>query len=333
MRPTALRKLLTVCLLAGVNLALWYCMIRTRPSPPAESANTQMDLAPLRQRVTALRQEVERARAAPNRADAYTPQTPGSIDDLATDAATLLRQLPDVVEVEALVTCAKPTRRIIHLRDFHWAAKEDCALEMSEALGRPVAGEELDLLYEEHLLRVELVQTEQLALLRCLVEHHGLKRVLSESLTPEGMGDFRQRLAEVRQIDAGLARLKEKRAELDGPAEEIDRGIAEMTRGRRRMLLEYGAAARLTLAGVLDLLPLEDGPLLAAAIADAGAMEARHDAEVKAALATGPVAFIVLGGWHDLSASVRRLGEGSTEYLRVTTRAVERFAGKGVLRE
>jgi hypothetical protein len=47
---------------------------------------------------------------------------------------------------------------------------------------------------------------------------------------------------------------------------------------------------------------------------------AREDAQVKAALASGPVSVIVLGGGHDLSDSVRRVGGGTVEYLRVTTR-------------
>jgi hypothetical protein len=38
---------------------------------------------------------------------------------------------------------------------------------------------------------------------------------------------------------------------------------------------------------------------------------------------------IVLGASHDLSAAVAKLGSGSTEYITVTTKAVERFAGKG----
>src|SRR5262249_29849345 len=40
-------------------------------------------------------------------------------------------------------------------------------------------------------------------------------------------------------------------------------------------------------------------------------------ARVKRALASGPFSVIVLGGAHDLSASVRRLGGGATEYVRV----------------
>jgi hypothetical protein len=37
----------------------------------------------------------------------------------------------------------------------------------------------------------------------------------------------------------------------------------------------------------------------------------------------------VLGASHDLSAAVTKLGGGMTEYILVTTSAVERFAGKG----
>jgi hypothetical protein len=50
---------------------------------------------------------------------------------------------------------------------------------------------------------------------------------------------------------------------------------------------------------------------------------------VRAALASGPVAVIVLGASHDLSAAVTKLGGGTTEYIQVTTSAVERFAGRG----
>jgi hypothetical protein len=86
---------------------------RPRPEP------ARIHLAEVQQRNKALRQEVEQARAAPDPADASAPQTAGSIADLSTDAAALLRQLPGVVDVEVLVTCPKPTHRIIHLRDWH----------------------------------------------------------------------------------------------------------------------------------------------------------------------------------------------------------------------
>ena len=62
---------------------------------------------------------------------------------------------------------------------------------------------------------------------------------------------------------------------------------------------------------------------------DIGKVEARHDFQVRAALRSGPCSLLILGGGHDLSAAVRRLGGGDTEYLRVFTRRYEQFAGEG----
>jgi hypothetical protein len=97
-----------------------------------------------------------------------------------------------------------------------------------------------------------------------------------------------------------------------------------MIRDHRRRLLEYGAAVRLELEGNLQLLPLDDRDLLERAKPDGegkidpAKREAREDAQVKAALARGLCSFIILGGKHDVSTSVRRLGNGTTEYIRVT---------------
>jgi hypothetical protein len=96
-----------------------------------------------------------------------------------------------------------------------------------------------------------------------------------------------------------------------------------------RALLGLGAPARLLAAGELaEVLALdEDGALEGAAARMASrklrlppaAMRAREDAMVRR-LACHPLAVIVLGGAHDLSASVRELAPGA-EYIRVTTRA------------
>ena len=86
----------------------------------------------------------------------------------------------------------------------------------------------------------------------------------------------------------------------------------------------------LTLSGEIEeVLPLDDANLLEKAKpispdgqvkVDQDRFTARHDAQVKAVLAHGPFALIVLGGGHDLAESVRRLSGGSCEYLRITTR-------------
>jgi hypothetical protein len=53
---------------------------------------------------------------------------------------------------------------------------------MKAAYGRELPDEEIDRLYQEHLLEMELVQVEQMAILRSLIKHHGLKKVFSEGL-------------------------------------------------------------------------------------------------------------------------------------------------------
>ena len=84
--------------------------------------------------------------------------------------------------------------------------------------------------------------------------------------------------------------------------------------------------------------PLDDADLLEGAKPvrpdgtvkiDQARVEARHDGQVKRALASGPCSVIVLGGAHDLSASVRKFGSGTTEYIRVTTRRFKEVRGAG----
>jgi hypothetical protein len=148
-----------------------------------------IDLPVIQQRVEALRQEVEQARAAPDPADAYTPQATGSVADLRTETDALLRQLPGVVEVEVLVACPKPAHRVIHLRDWHWVDRDTLATEWAHDLGRSLPPEELDRRYEEALWQVELVQRELLTVLRCLVRHHGLNPM--HTITSHEMWDER----------------------------------------------------------------------------------------------------------------------------------------------
>ena len=55
-------------------------------------------------------------------------------------------------------------------------------------------------------------------------------------------------------------------------------------------------------------------------------LTARHDAQVKAVLDKGGFGLIVLGGAHDLSDNVRRLGQERCEYIRVTTSQYKQFS-------
>ena len=51
----------------------------------------------------------------------------------------LLRQLPGVAHVETAVAVARPSARIIHLRDWHSVPRDLSALDLRQAHGRESA--------------------------------------------------------------------------------------------------------------------------------------------------------------------------------------------------
>jgi hypothetical protein len=214
--------------------------------------------------------------------------------------------------------------RIIQLRDWHYVPPNLFALDVRQVAGRPLSDEAVDKLYQKLLLKVELVQIEQGAILGCLVKHHGLRRVLVEGLTPQGIENYKEIVAALRDMDKQVAEMQKMRAKLKDDAAAID----EMVREHRKRLLEYGAAVQLEIAQQVEVLPLDDRDLLERAKPverdgkmqmDPASRQVRHDGQVKAALKSGPCSFIILGGNHNLSASVQRIGAGTTEYVRVTT--------------
>ena len=89
------------------------------------------------------------------------------------------------------------------------------------------------------------------------------------------------------------------------------------------------------IAGEIEaVLPLEDAMALDNAKpispdgkigVDPGKREARHDAQVTTVLDQGRFGLIILGGSHDLSASMRRHAE-KCEYLQVTTKRFKEIA-------
>jgi hypothetical protein len=181
------------------------------------------------------------------------PKLAGRLDDLAVPVADLLRQLPGVADVKVLVRAAKPRHRIVHPRDWPFASKG----LIRQHADRPRSDKGADALHRADVLEVELVQREPEALLRCLVQHHGLKRLLAEGRTPKGMPAYREVIATLRDTDQELADLRTQPAQVKKSAPAIDRQIEELVHGHRWQLPEYGAAARLALAGEGEVLPLE----------------------------------------------------------------------------
>ena len=142
---------------------------------------------------------------------------------------------------------------------------------------------------------------------------------------------------EEKQIPRVRKQLEEVRSLKSNGADEkirvIESQLEKMLDEHKIRMLEMGAAGRLMISGDLnDVLPLEDGDALDAANPvspngrkfDPEKIEARHDAHLRLITKKGPVGFIILGGAHDLSESVQRMGE--CEYLRVTTKGYRAIA-------
>lgn len=318
----------------AVALAFWPHVNPDSPTSPPAPTTSEDRILKLKKQIG--EQEVDSAQAVAN----YVPIGKTRIDDLGSPVVDLLRQLPSVVQVNVGVAAKNPSKRIIHLRDWHHVPKDLYALDMKEALRRELTIDEIDRLHQELLLEVELVQIEQMAVLRCLIKHHGLKKVFSEGFSPNDLEAYRERIAVLRAIDREQIpqvqrQLEEvRKLQRNEKAKGIEVQLLTMLDEHKHRLLEMGAAGRLLISGDLeDVLPIEDADALAKAKPvtsggvklDAAMLEARHDAQVKAVLKQGPVAFIVLGGAHDLTESIQRLGGENCEYLRLTTKRFREF--------
>jgi hypothetical protein len=254
---------------------------------------------------------------------------------------TTLRQAPGVVRVEELVSSQHPTHRIIHVRDWHFVPRDLFAIDIRQGTGKELTEEEVSRLYQRHLEEVEALQVEQMALLRHLASRYGIRQVLKEAVTQANHEPYLVQVEGLRQMEREeIPTLRKQLAEVEALAngvgddsEElpgIEANVRRLLGEHRARLLEVGAPGRLLMAGEIDaVLPLDDEGFLDKAnpvTAEGevrfhrGRVRAREDFMVGQALAHGPVAVIILGGSHDLSPSVRRLGKGKCEYLRVTLR-------------
>ena len=271
--------------------------------------------------------------AAVTRVQSPTSSTPLRLDDLDQSVEGLLRGLPGVADVE-VHQAYNPSHRIIHLRDWHFISKELFAIDHHvEALN----DEELDQQYHEFLKQVDSVQLEQMTLLRTLIQQHGLKRLYCEGLTSKDMPNYREKIGVLKDMETNqIAQLKRQLIEVrelfvgrpDPEAEVMEAKILDLLYGSYWRLVEMGAAGRLLVSGEIEeVLPMEDHELLDSANPitsdgqvrfDAEKVKARRDAIVKNVLKAGSFGMMILGGDHDLTENVMRVGEGKCEYIRVT---------------
>ena len=240
------------------------------------------------------------------------------------DAKTL-KGLPHVHKVEISPASKEPKRQIIHIMNWHLVSFFDFEADLRTAEGLPPANREpllqppeLDSVpdkvgekWDAFLQDVEAVQVEQMALLRSQVKSHGLNAVFLEGIAQDEMPAFRKLLGQ-------LARWKKP----DGDG-LLDMFLTDM---HRLDTLEVGAGGRLIMAGELEVLPAEDAEAMKAANPvkdgkvqfDETANERREDALVRNVLAAeSSVAVLILGGGHDLSDNIERIGGGQVEYVQV----------------
>jgi len=111
----------------------------------------------------------------------------GTLADLQSDAACLLRTSDCVERVEQLVSPPHPTHRIIHVANIHVVDFDDFVLDVRDEYGDTVTDAEIAADYEEWLAITRRVQASQRALLRGLIRDHGADRVYCEGLTDADM--------------------------------------------------------------------------------------------------------------------------------------------------
>ncbi len=178
----------------------------------------------------------------------------------------------------------------------------------------------IDREWESFQKEVEAVQAEQMALLSELVKTHGRKAVFIERIAEADMAEYRE-----------LAQMMKNWKEPVGD-DPMDEFLRQLNREVRLLL---GAASRvdgLEVHGAEDAEALEAAnPIRDGRVTDfdEAANQRREDAIVRNVLASkSPVAVLVMGGGHDLSDNVERIGGGTVEYVRVQVKAHRKAAGE-----
>ena len=321
-----MKKWMVPLILLGLLFGAWYVStLKTPPSRPPESPPESPPPTDLRAQLEKIEKETEQA------VRTYAPKKLDRIDNLSISVEPIIKSLPGVEKV--IVTGAKnPTKRIIHIVDWHFVDKDDYRIDMEHAHAKKLTDAEFDEMYRELLLVVEMVQAEQMGLIRCL-RHHGLRAVFSEGYSVGEEKEFGERIEAVRgiqkqseemrgQLADVRAILKEASGERKNKTEDLEKEIMYAAEGLKAPLLEIGAAGRLLLLGDLEkVLPMEDEKRHQEAklvqggkiTVDAGKIGKRRAAIVGNVLASGPVAVIVLGGSHDLREHLPK----DAEYIRV----------------
>ncbi len=218
-----------------------------------------------------------------------TQEQASGLSDVRSDAASILRKAPGVARVERLVSVRRPTRRIIHIADYHWISRDDLAADLRDQHSETTEAD-IDAEYERIMTEVRCVQAKQLRFIRWLAKEHSVRAIHIEGLTDRDDWAY-----------AALVRL-------------VGKGNVEPER--------IGAAGQALASGEIEaVLPAEDEAAYLAAgvemkeqfVFDGPRNEARKAAIAERLIASGPLSIVVLGAADDLSKHV----PAGCEYLRV----------------
>lgn len=222
------------------------------------------------------------------------------------DFPTHVADRPEVARV--IIVPARTERQfvIIHLCNWHMIPRASFEAVL-KADG--ISDNEISRRFEVHEARVESVQAEQRSLMLFLVKELQLKAVHLEGLCAEDAERFEKRLRQLR-LAVSLQ------------PDHFSQKAAETLREDR---LLAGTAGRLSMDGVVNILPVEDRAAFEAAspfqadgsCADNPEMTEWRETEiVRHLIHDGAVTFVILGGLHDLSNNV----PDDCEYVRIETK-------------
>ena len=271
--------------------------------------------------------EVEKAKCHKAIHD-YKPLNPKPINSREFDLLSVLRGLPLRLSIELLYESDKAEGYIVHIRDWHLVNRDLFNVDQQIRHDKSLNQADLDLLFEKHMLEVALAQEGQIACLKCLSAYHGLTDVFSEGFASSEVNAFEAtinalkaietqempevfaRLKEIRELENGLA------GEELGKAKTIEASLQDLIDKHRLKLLEIGAVGRLLISGDLrKVLPLEGEEGLILGEPDKVSLKLapkkvkeRQDLQVRELMKSHQsVIFLILGGEHDLSQSIKKL--------------------------
>ncbi len=233
------------------------------------------------------------------------------------------------VAILLLAGCSRqPVPTIIHVVDYHFVPRDDFTANLRDQTFHQIKDGEIDRQYAEFLDTVESVQVEQAAILRRLMQEHGVRQVFIELLTAEKVAAFRQSVDDLRQVDFDQVHQHVKNESFDSDARAALQESINTLRCRR---LELGAVGQLMLANEpIDIAPLDDARMLQNADPEENGFRfggegnaKRERAWVKRLLVAGPVVVCIVGGGHDLESEVKAQNPRA-RYLRIETEAGRR---------